>query len=750
MKSQEYSTARIHAPLRKASIAFALAWLLYSGGNVSGQAVPNQKPKLAEISVGFQGYFKPGNWTPVDIGILGGSSALTGVIELAASDGETIARYTSTPQQLQPGKLTRAQMYVKFGGYSPEFTVRFRAEDGVALNQQVSEATVDIFKATALNEGERLFLSIDATSAAESAVAIQEADLQRVNPSAINTVKVVSIRVDGLPKQWQGYESVDTLFIATTNPEDFATLRNDSAQVVALDRWVRSGGNLVISSGADAATIFDRGPLELFSPGDYQEMAELRQLVALETYSGNASQIPAASVRAPKFESVRGEIEASEGETPLVIRTVHGFGKIVYTGVDLERAPFANWKGKGAFVNRMLGYVSPPTQVDETRRNYAYWGYNDLSGQLRSALDHFEGIRLAPFSLVFGLVLLYILLIGPGDYFFVKKVLKRMEATWITFPAIVLLFSGGAYLLANWMKGSDVRVNQVNVVDYDSDTQMVRGTTWANVFAPKTGSYDFSLRRAEGHLTAAEEPRVLLSWMGLTGSGLGGMRAANASSGLFSRDYSFSPALDAMQNVPIAIWSTKALEARWTSNLSGQPLFEAELQRDAQEDLSGAVTSHLPIPLKDCFLLYNQKAYQLDTIAAGATAQVIESRNRQIKDVLRDTTLEDVGKGDIRFVTPAYDYSVTDVTATTRAMLFHKSIGGDEYTGIINDYRGFIDMTELLNAGRAVLFGTADESPVELFDGEEPLPTSGAKRWTWYRCVFPVETARTSTRSSDE
>ena len=76
-----------------------------------------------------------------------------------------------------------------------------------------------------------------------------------------------------------------------------------------------------------------------------------------------------------------------------------------------------------------------------------------------------------------GLVFIYILWIGPGDYFLVKRLLKRMELTWITFPVMVLSVSLGAYLLAYHLKGDQLRINQVNLVDVDVETGLVRGTT---------------------------------------------------------------------------------------------------------------------------------------------------------------------------------------------------------------------------------------------------------------------------------
>ena len=77
-------------------------------------------------------------------------------------------------------------------------------------------------------------------------------------------------------------------------------------------------------------------------------------------------------------------------------------------------------------------------------------------------------MRLVPFWLVAGLILIYLLLIGPGDYFLLRKLGGRMTWTWLTFPAVVVLVCLGAYVLAHAMKGSEVKINQLDLVDVDA------------------------------------------------------------------------------------------------------------------------------------------------------------------------------------------------------------------------------------------------------------------------------------------
>ena len=117
-------------------------------------------------------------------------------------------------------------------------------------------------------------------------------------------------------------------------------------------------------------------------------------------------------------------------------------------------------------------------------------GSTDLSSQLRVALEQFRGVKLIPFGWVAFFIFLYILLIGPGDYFFLKKVLKRMELTWITFPTIVVTVSLVAYYAAYVLKGNDLLVNKVDVVDIDQAAGLARGNTWISLFSPQNRDYN--------------------------------------------------------------------------------------------------------------------------------------------------------------------------------------------------------------------------------------------------------------------
>src|SRR5262249_41220190 len=145
---------------------------------------------------------------------------------------------------------------------------------------------------------------------------------------------------------------------------------------------------------------------------------------------------------------------------PLVVRGPYGFGRVTLIALDVDQELFSKWPDRGLFWTRAIdlhrqradqGVAGP--QFGGGVRFY-HSGVSDLAGQLRAALEQFPGVRLIPFGWVAFFIFLYILLIGPGDYFFLKKVLKRMELTWITFPTIVVTVSLIAYYAAYVLKGN--------------------------------------------------------------------------------------------------------------------------------------------------------------------------------------------------------------------------------------------------------------------------------------------------------
>src|SRR5262249_9477640 len=206
----------------------------------------------------------------------------------------------------------------------------------------------------------------------------------------------------------------------------------------------------------------------------------------------------------------------------------------------------------------------------------------DLASQLQINLEDFEDVPVISFGWVALFIFLYILVVGPLDYFFLKKVVRRLELTWITFPTVVITISVAAYFTAYWLKGNDQRINKVDLLDFDLHSQQVYGNTWFTIFSPRIQHYTIGLDPADaGWVPASVEPRqersMMLTWMGRPETSWSGTGRAQ-SQGLFRRAYDYAPDATALVGVPIQVWSTKSFTAAWQVPFdSARPAISANL-----------------------------------------------------------------------------------------------------------------------------------------------------------------------------
>lgn len=763
-------------------LAFAAAFPLVLVPATVAQVQGANPPEIVDLRVGFNNQYKVGVWTPVEITIRGGgTTSVTGQLELTVADGDgTRSRVVSTPKQLFPGQRTSILMYVKFGDVYGEMNAKFIVE-GRKVIDRTFDNDEDIDKLAmpmGLSTGDTLMVTVGGTLGIERDQTGPSYGVARTHVARVDDV-------NQLPLQWFGYEGVDALVLFTSRSELYSKLVEGSAQVVAIDEWVQRGGKLVLCVGGQAPVVLQAGgAFARFAPGVLDGSTTLPRTAALENFSGMSTPIPRAGgeqvrLQVPKFkrDSIQGVIDASEGDIPLVVRSPHIFGEIVFAGVDLDRAPLLDWKGRDAFMRKLLDLPQHKDATDQALSAQASnYGISDLAGQLRGALDQF-GIEPISFAQVALLIVVYILLIGPGDYFFVKKVLKRMEWTWATFPAIVAAVSIGAYALAYWTKGSDLRLNQAEVVDVDVESGMVRGAAWLNVFSPRTKTYDLSiapLPASQMHVadgaSAAEMPatdealapttdaepapedlQVLFSWMGNPSTAWGGMNNRRPQPSLFSRQYTFSPSLDAMFGVPIQVWSTKSFTARYSYKTP--PLISADLHMGAGQVPEGTITSELPFTLRQAMVISGSWAYQLDDLNPGDTKTLVSGKHRDVLNVLKAFSVvqDEKSKGYVAVNSP-FQPGSTNVFEILQAMMFYNKVGGREYVKLLDGYQRFVDLSAQLNLNRAILMGVVDKPAAELIDDGKPLTASDDQHWqhwTYYRFVIPIKQSSGGSRQSE-
>ena len=393
-------------------------------------------------------------------------------------------------------------------------------------------------------------------------------------------------------------------------------------------QWVRMGGKLIVTVGprrrrscsaADCAAGAARaGQVR----GDGAAAAEHRAGNLCRDHRAARRPGAAGCVRSAQLGDVRGKIEAYAGNQP---------ARLAAGGARAARL----WRGRvrrRSISTRRRSPTGPPGRSCSTscfgRRRSAEpratavagpgddAGFNDLAGQFTArsiSSPACSWCRSGWWPLLDpGLHRLH----RPARLFSRQARARRWSSLGSRFALIGRAFSAGGLCAGLWSQRAQLRVNQVDLVDFDAESELVRGTSWANVFSPEHRRLRSVARpqRSERRLRAGASRRHAVFLDGLARQWL---RRHEPSAGATCR---CSPSRTISrrgstrsERVPIAIWSTKAFVGRWWRHAS-QPI-EAELSDDGQ--LAGTLTSRLDAPLDDCVLIYDRWAYPLRQLEPG-------------------------------------------------------------------------------------------------------------------------------------
>jgi hypothetical protein len=358
-----------------------------------------------------------------------------------------------------------------------------------------------------------------------------------------------------------------------------------------------------------------------------------------------------------------------------------------------------------------------------------------LSGSLRQSLGRsFAGLTPVSFSAVTVLALAYLLVLGPIDYFLVHRWLRRPMAAWVTFPLIVVLFTGAALAFTDWRKGNGgVRVNRREVIDVDVTTGRARGNYWASVYHPSAARLNLRFRPAAiGNEIGAESQ---LSAWGLPGAGIGGMQASGMDVGVGGDAYRYVDGLSGLEGVPVLTSATKSFLARWQTVVA--PPLKAQLT-DVDGLAEGTIENRTGRTLFNVRLLYNGWGYQLGNLEAGGRAEVSDALSPlRAKTIITRRAISNSGgvEGESIVFRPddAGPEGILDL------MMFYEAGGGQAFAQLPNRYQANVDSSRLLELGRAIVVANVVGGGSSLADADNDQELGGTdSSEVQFRFVLPV------------
>lgn len=353
---------------------------------------------------------------------------------------------------------------------------------------------------------------------------------------------VARLQSEFMPDNPIALEGLNTVYLNTAK-----ALELKEPQVNALLAWLHAGGHLIVAvdQPADltaARWLRDELPAEVASGDITRAGGVLHDWLT----SGNWSALHGFAAPLPHVRKVRkpsptkvvdpedpfsalvrdGEFAAAElalvtlrprdgkaalksGSQPLIVSAARGRGLVTVLAFNPEREPFKSWKLRPWFWARLCDV--PGLLLRAT--DFNTYGGRSLDGVF-GAMVETRQVRKLPISFLMLLLVVYLVVIGPLDQWWLKKI-NRPMLTWITFPAYVALFSLLIYLIGYKLRAGQTEWNELHVVDVlpqgDGSHASLRGRTFASIYSPRNDSYKVATELA--HATFRAE------FQGLWGNG---------------------------------------------------------------------------------------------------------------------------------------------------------------------------------------------------------------------------------------
>lgn len=425
-------------------------------------AAQNDNGITMTAQAGFDGFYKAEFGIPVYVNVANSGTAVTGQLRIelgSTAVGDRIV-YTS-PIDLPTQSNKRVTLYVNPVGFTNAITVQLVDERGNVVAQAPTSTLSQLAGSDLLygvvspEPGELEFLENVTAGRSKAAVAFLDlTDLPDVPPA---------------------WNALDILVLNDVDSGQFS-----AAQMAALQAWVSTGGQLVVTGGPGwqktTASLADWLPVTISGSESVDDLPALSQETGEPFRDPGPYLVTTSSLR-------RGEMLYHQDGLPLLAADRMGQGSVFFLALDPKLAPLLDWDGRERLWAEVANRVPDlPAWGSGVKDSYS----------AVTAVSSLPSLALPSTALLALFLFIYVIIIGPANYLILKR-MNRRELAWLTIPVIILVFSGLAYFTGFQIKGNDTIVNQMAVAYGQSGSDEMRVQSLIGLYSPRRSSYDMTV-----------------------------------------------------------------------------------------------------------------------------------------------------------------------------------------------------------------------------------------------------------------
>ena len=438
-----------------------------------------------EASAGFDNTLKEGAWTPVFVDITNEGNAEAGqiVVPVTYRGSDKLKLKYAASVDLPTHSRKRYTLYVPSDGLEDIYLNLAGGREKKKLAAQRVAAPEDTL-VVVIGGDPGLLNFLSGTEVVGYRQTIHYQPLSRNGDQG--RIWVGHADWDGLPESWLGWEGVDAVVLGDAG---FATASPQAVE--ALLQWVELGGMLVVPGGA-LAPAMAASPVELLLPIQVAGTTTLPDLDELGNWADQPIEKQPVLAAAGTLHQDATILCGTRQQPLIAVRTV-GSGRVAMTTFDFHAAPVKYWDGQTSMWPRLLAQARAPASltngVEESPDRYS-WG-----STLADAATYTPAARLPSMWLIVGFLIVYIIALAPVQYLVLKR-LDRRELAWVTTPLLVAVFTVGAYGVGYGIRGGEVIMNRLGIIEVEPGSSLARGRGYIGLFSPARAAYDLLLEKS--------------------------------------------------------------------------------------------------------------------------------------------------------------------------------------------------------------------------------------------------------------
>lgn len=444
-------------------LLFSLFFAIFGTLAAPAAAQDEENGITLDVTVGFDSHYKSEYWTPVQVTAANNGPAVEGYVQIRVPQGGGLEpSIYRTPLSLPTQSNKRVTLYIKLETGARNVNLTLHQADGTLVAEASSGSL------SRLGANSDLLYGVVSPDAAEFAF------LERI-PGSRSDAAVALLTLDDLPETAVAWSALDVLIFNDTDSSQLTTL-----QRTALEIWLKNGGQLIVTGGANwqktAVSLTDLLPVTVDGSRSVDDLPGLRERIGIEFRDPGPYVVATSSLRS-------GELIFRQDELPLLARQSFGRGSVYFLALDPRLAPLLDWDGSDAIWAAIASRV--PTVSN--------WGLGPQNSYAATeAISSLPTLALPSILQLVGFLLVYTVVAGPLNYWILKR-RNQLEKAWLTIPALVIIFSAITYFTGFQLRGNDTIINQISVAYSQTGAGQAKVYSLLGLYSPQRTTYDLVL-----------------------------------------------------------------------------------------------------------------------------------------------------------------------------------------------------------------------------------------------------------------